>query len=278
MPSHCIPTIRMDFAVIAAMASPPLRPVGTRRRASPQPSARAGGRGRVDDPRGRRRARAPRAAVQRRQGLGRAARAGREGVRAAADAVPGAARRHRPQLPRGDRLPRPPPAAGRAQADRRLGPGVDRRRARDRGLPRRVAQPAADDHPARRAGGRYASTPRSVAPAATRSARGPRSGCSPSATSSASGIPRAQRAEPWALYNARIRPGENIRVFPLSNWTELDVWRYIASEGLDLPSIYFAHQRRVIERDGILLAESEWVSRARRRERPRDHGPLSHGR
>jgi sulfate adenylyltransferase subunit 2 len=71
--------------------------------------------------------------------------------------------------------------------------------------------------------------------------------------------PRAQRPEPWTLYNARIHRGEHIRVFPLSNWTELDVWRYIEAEELELPSIYFAHRRRVIERDGILLAESEWV-------------------
>jgi sulfate adenylyltransferase subunit 2 len=72
--------------------------------------------------------------------------------------------------------------------------------------------------------------------------------------------PRAQRAEPWTLYNGRIRPGEGIRVFPLSNWTELDVWRYIEAESLELPSIYFAHRRRVIERDGILLAESKWIT------------------
>jgi len=72
--------------------------------------------------------------------------------------------------------------------------------------------------------------------------------------------PRRQRAEPWDLYNARIRRGEHIRVFPLSNWTELDVWRYIDAEDLELPSIYFAHRRRVMERDGILLAESEWVT------------------
>ncbi len=71
--------------------------------------------------------------------------------------------------------------------------------------------------------------------------------------------PRAQRAEPWSLYNARIRRGEHIRVFPLSNWTELDVWRYIEAEELELPSIYFAHRRRVIARDGILLAESPWI-------------------
>jgi len=71
--------------------------------------------------------------------------------------------------------------------------------------------------------------------------------------------PRAQRTEPWTLYNARIRRGEHIRVFPLSNWTELDVWRYIEAEELELPSIYFAHRRSVVERDGMLLAESEWI-------------------
>ena len=80
--------------------------------------------------------------------------------------------------------------------------------------------------------------------------------------------PRAQRAEPWSLYNARIRRGEHVRVFPLSNWTELDVWRYIEAEELELPSIYFAHRRRVIDRDGILLAESKWIA-------PRD-GELVH--
>jgi len=71
--------------------------------------------------------------------------------------------------------------------------------------------------------------------------------------------PRAQRVEPWTLYNARIRRGEHIRVFPLSNWTELDVWRYIEAEELELPSLYFAHRRRVLERDGMLLAESDWI-------------------
>ena len=66
--------------------------------------------------------------------------------------------------------------------------------------------------------------------------------------------PRAQRPEPWNLYNTRHRPGEHFRVFPLSNWTELDVWQYIGREGLDLPSIYFAHEREVFRRDGMLLA------------------------
>jgi sulfate adenylyltransferase subunit 2 len=73
--------------------------------------------------------------------------------------------------------------------------------------------------------------------------------------------PKNQRPELWNLYNARIRRGEHIRVFPLSNWTELDVWAYIEREELDIPSIYFAHQRPVFERDGLLLAENSYVTR-----------------
>ena len=71
--------------------------------------------------------------------------------------------------------------------------------------------------------------------------------------------PRAQRPEPWSLYNGRIKKGEQVRVFPLSNWTELDIWRYIELENLELPPIYFAHEREVVARDGILLAVSEYV-------------------
>jgi sulfate adenylyltransferase subunit 2 len=71
--------------------------------------------------------------------------------------------------------------------------------------------------------------------------------------------PRAQRPELWNLYNGRIRKGEQVRVFPISNWTELDVWQYVAREGLDLPGIYFAHEREVFERDGMLYAVSEHV-------------------
>jgi sulfate adenylyltransferase subunit 2 len=74
--------------------------------------------------------------------------------------------------------------------------------------------------------------------------------------------PKNQRPELWSLYNTRIRRGEHIRVFPLSNWTELDVWHYIAREGLEIPAIYFAHRRRVFERDGILLADHPFVPRA----------------
>jgi sulfate adenylyltransferase subunit 2 len=71
--------------------------------------------------------------------------------------------------------------------------------------------------------------------------------------------PKAQRPELWALYNGRIRRGEHVRVFPLSNWTELDVWRYIAVEELEVPSIYFAHGRQVFRRDGMLYALSSYV-------------------
>ncbi|TQC40079.1 sulfate adenylyltransferase subunit CysD [Rhodococcus sp. WS4] len=71
--------------------------------------------------------------------------------------------------------------------------------------------------------------------------------------------PRSQRPEPWSLYNGRIRRGEQVRVFPLSNWTELDIWRYVELENLALPSIYFAHDRQVFERDGILLGLSEYT-------------------
>jgi sulfate adenylyltransferase subunit 2 len=71
--------------------------------------------------------------------------------------------------------------------------------------------------------------------------------------------PKRQRPEPWSLYNSRIRQGEHVRVFPLSNWTELDVWQYIAQERLEVPSIYFAHSRDVFERDGMLYAHSPHI-------------------
>ncbi len=73
--------------------------------------------------------------------------------------------------------------------------------------------------------------------------------------------PKNQRPELWNLYNTRIHRGEHIRVFPLSNWTELDIWQYIEREELELPSVYFAHTRQVFERDGILLADSLYVTR-----------------
>jgi sulfate adenylyltransferase subunit 2 len=72
--------------------------------------------------------------------------------------------------------------------------------------------------------------------------------------------PKRQRPELWDIYNGRIRRGEHVRVFPLSNWTELDVWQYIATEGLEVPSIYLAHEREVFRRDGMLYAVSPYVS------------------
>ena len=73
--------------------------------------------------------------------------------------------------------------------------------------------------------------------------------------------PRRQRPELWDIYNGRIRPGEHVRVFPISNWTELDVWEYILTEGLEVPPLYTAHEREVFERDGMLYAVSEFVER-----------------
>jgi sulfate adenylyltransferase subunit 2 len=73
--------------------------------------------------------------------------------------------------------------------------------------------------------------------------------------------PRAQRPELWDLYNARVRKGEHVRAFPISNWTELDVWQYVEREQLELPKIYFAHEREVFKRDGMLYAVSEYVER-----------------
>jgi len=72
--------------------------------------------------------------------------------------------------------------------------------------------------------------------------------------------PKNQRPELWSLYNGRIREGEHMRIFPLSNWTELDIWHYLAREQIDIPSIYFAHKRQVIERDGMLLSSSDAVT------------------
>ena len=79
--------------------------------------------------------------------------------------------------------------------------------------------------------------------------------------------PKNQRPELWNLYNGRIHLGESIRVFPLSNWTELDVWHYIARERIEVPSIYYAHERDVFRRDGMLFAANEYC-------RPRDDEPV----
>lgn len=72
--------------------------------------------------------------------------------------------------------------------------------------------------------------------------------------------PKNQRPELWHLYNGRKNVGEHFRVFPLSNWTELDIWQYIAAESLEIPRIYFSHQREIVNRKGVLLAKSEYIS------------------
>lgn len=78
--------------------------------------------------------------------------------------------------------------------------------------------------------------------------------------------PKNQRPELWNMFNGRKQPGEHFRVFPLSNWTEMDVWQYIAKENIDIPSIYFSHERDVVERDGMLLAKSEFITLMRNEE------------
>ena len=70
--------------------------------------------------------------------------------------------------------------------------------------------------------------------------------------------PKNQRAELWNLFNGRRNPGEHFRAFPLSNWTEMDVWQYIADEDIPMPSLYFSHKRNTVERDGVLLAETDF--------------------
>ena len=90
--------------------------------------------------------------------------------------------------------------------------------------------------------------------------------------------PKNQRPELWSLYNGRIHPGESIRVFPLSNWTELDIWQYIEQEGIELPSIYYAHEREVFERDGMLFGVHESCRPKARRGGHRAAGALPDGR
>ena len=90
--------------------------------------------------------------------------------------------------------------------------------------------------------------------------------------------PKNQRPEIWNLYNGKVHLGQSIRVFPLSNWTELDIWTYIAEEGIEIPELYLAKEREVVERAGMLYAVNEFTPAARRRDRAPRGVPLSHGR
>ena len=223
---------------------------------------RARGRGDPHHARGRRRARAARAALLRRQGLDRAAAPRGEGVPAGQVPVPGDARRHGPQLPRGGRVPRPARRGARRAAGRRLasrsrsttGRVVDQTgpRASRNQLQTTTLLDAIEEHGFDAAiGGARRDEERARAKERIFSFR----------DDFGQWNPRAQRPELWSLYNARIRKGEHIRVFPISNWTELDVWQYVARERLELPSIYFAHEREVFRRDGMLYAASDCVER-----------------
>ena len=205
-------------------------------------------RGRVDPhhPRSRGRVRAPGDALLRRQGLGPDAAPGAQGVRAGAGPVPDHARRHRAQLPRGDRVPRPHGRRARAAAGGGLGPGADRRRP-DQGRP-----PAGKPQPPPDRGAAGRDQERRLRRRLRR--RPPRRGQGPGQGAGAllprqfgQWDPKNQRPELWRLYNGRHRKGEHIRVFPISDWTELDVWRYLAREQIELPPIYFAHEREVVE-------------------------------
>ena len=164
------------------------------------------------------------------------------------------------QLPRGDRVPRPPRARARRAADRGVGRGVDpqwaRRRAdRVRDASRNALQTvtlldAIAEHGFDAAfGGARRDEERARAKERILSFR----------DEFGQWEPHKQRPELWSLYNGRVRKGEHARVFPISNWTELDVWQYIAEEELEVPSIYFAHEREVFERDGMLYAVSPFM-------------------
>ena len=152
---------------------------------------------------------------------------------------------------------------GRRAADRPHQPGSDRRRhAAVQGRHAALLRPAQDQVAARRARRPATSTPRSAARGATRSGRAPRSASSRCATPNGQWDPKRQRPELWNLLNSRIRPGESIRVFPLSNWTEIDVWHYIHVENIPIVPLYFAKEREVIVRGNSLIVAGAAVRAA----------------
>ena len=204
-------------------------------------------------------------------------RLAREGVRPGAHPVPGHARRHRPQLPRGARVPRPPGRRARPPADR----GAACRRRSTRGLVRerpdgsrnRIQTPVLLDAVEKYRfdalfGGARRDEEKARAKERMFSFR----------DEFGQWDPKNQRPELWSLYNGRHHPGESIRVFPLSNWTELDIWHYIARERIPLPTIYYAHDREVVERDGMLYAVNEFIRPSARRDASEAPGALPHGR
>ena len=183
-----------------------------------------------------------------RQGQLRHAAPRAEGVLSGEAAVPVPARRHDLEVPRDDRVPG---RAGEAPGPRSARPHQSRRASQLRHQPVHARLGRAhrrDEDAGAQAGARQVRLrrARSAAPAATRRSRAPRSASSRSARRSTAGIPKQQRPELWRLYNTRKRQGESIRVFPLSNWTELDVWHYIYLENIPIVPLYFAKPRPVV--------------------------------
>ena len=212
--------------------------------------------------------RAPGAAVLRRQGLRRDAPPRQEGVRARAGPVPGDARRHRPQLPRGDRVPRPPRRASSTCASSSR---ACRTRSTRAASPTRARSGRATACRRCRCSTRSPSNKFDAAfGGARRDEDKARAKERILSFRDAFGQwdPRNQRPELWRLYNPRVRPGEHLRAFPLSDWTEVDIWRYVAANDIELPAMYYSHRRTVVERDGMLLAVGD-VDAARRSARSR---------
>ena len=180
-----------------------------------------------------------------------------------------------PQLPRGLRLPRPLGRRARRSAGRRLGAGVDRQRpGRRADGPRPVRNrlqtatllDALEEHGFDAAfGGARRDEEKARAKERVYSFR----------DEFGQWDPKNQRPELWSLYNGRNHRGEHMRVFPLSNWTELDIWQYIADEGIEIPSIYFAHEREVFQRDGMLAGGDARSSTVMDGEEPSRSGPCA---
>ena len=220
----------------------------------------------------------PVAAVLGRQGLDRAAAPRREGLPAGALPVPGHAHRHRPQLPRGARVPRSPRGrAGRA-ADRRLGPGVDRQGPRARGAGQPVAQPAADDDPARRDPG--APVRRRVRRRAARRGEGTRQGARLLAARRVRPVGAQARSGPscGASTTARSARASTCASSPSPTGPRWTSGSTSSARTSRCPAIYFAHERDVFRRDGMWLSTSAVPAQRRATSRSSDGRPLPHGR
>ena len=192
-------------------------------------------------------------------------------------ALPAAARRHDLEVPGDVRDARAHGADAGLRADRLQEPGG--RGPRHQPLrPRLAAHRHVEDRGAQsRRWTSTASTRPSAAPGATRRRAAPRSGCSPFRTAQHGWDPKNQRPELWKLYNTRMTKGESLRVFPISNWTELDIWQYIHLENIPIVPLYFAAERPVVERDGtLIMVDDDAHAPAPRRGADDEEGALPH--